>query len=88
MDKKTYTMDEIRAAFVALRASIEEVGGVGSADTDRFLIDDVETDVCAILRGSAGWPLPAVEVAGSELDDDTKLFVGQNYTWVAANGAW
>jgi hypothetical protein len=89
MNQKSYTMDEIKAAFAALRLSIEEVGGVGSADTDRFLLDDVEIDVCAILRGSASWLLPAfAEPDGQELDDDSVLFVGQNYAWVAANGAW
>jgi hypothetical protein len=85
-EPKTYTIEEIQAAFAVVRQSIDEVGGEGSADTDRFLLGDVESDVLAVLRGSISWLLPAAGAA--ERDDDATLFAGQNYGWLAANGMY
>ncbi|MEZ4540203.1 MAG: hypothetical protein R3C43_09540 [Chloroflexota bacterium] len=85
MDKMTFTIAEIRTAFEALKRDIDSVGGSGASATDRFLIDDVATDVERFLTGTAPWAAAECE---READDDETLFMGQNYNWLAANGEW
>ena len=83
MDESKFTVAEIMAAFEAVKCDIDSVGGPGAGATDRFLIDDVATDVVKFLTGEALWAN-----GERELDDDETLFLGQNYNWVAANGEW
>ena len=89
MNEKTYTMDEIMAAFEAVKQGVDAVGGEGAAEEQKFLIDDVATDVRNALTGGASL---AAELSQAryerEADDDETLFVGQNYGWCAANGEW
>ena len=92
---ETYTLSEIRTAFAAVRAVIDDIGGAGAAETERFLMTDVENDVTAFLRGRAPWAAGTVDVdaatdmaAGREADDDEALFASQHYGWLAANGVW
>ncbi len=87
MDERTFTIAEIMAAFEAVKCDIDSVGGPGAGATDRFLIDDVATDVKNFLTGEALWVQYQRE-RERELDDDETLFLGQNYNWVAANGEW
>ncbi|RIK12348.1 MAG: hypothetical protein DCC51_16890 [Anaerolineae bacterium] len=85
MDKtKTYTIEEIRAAFDILKDTLnEDIPGAGE---DRYLLDDVATDVCHILEGTSVGQLE--ESYERECDDDETLFVGQNYNWFMANEEW
>ena len=85
MDESKFTVAEIMAAFETLKRDIDSVGGPGAGATDRFLIDDVATDVRNFLTGKAPW---AKDECEREPDDDETLFVGQNYNWMAANGEW
>ena len=94
MNETTYTLSEIRAAFAAVRAVIDDIGGAGAAETERFLMTDVENDVTAFLRGRAPWAAGTVDVdaatdmaAGREADDEA-LFASRHYGWLAANGVW
>ena len=89
MDEKTYTMDEIMAAFAAVEASVDEVSGDGASESERFLISDVATDVRNFLIGNAVWAADLSKARYErETDDDETLFVGQNYSWFAENGEW
>ena len=51
MSTQTYTIEQIMAAFESVKRSVDEVGGEGEADRERFLIDDVATDVRNALTG-------------------------------------
>ena len=89
MNEKTYTMDEIMAAFEAVKRGVDAISGEGAAEEERFLIDDVATDVRNALAGGASWAADLSQARYErEADDDETLFVGQNYAWFAANGEW
>lgn len=89
MNEKTYTMDEIMAAFEAVKQGVDAVGGEGAAEEEKFLIDDVATDVRNALDGNARWVADLSKARYErEADDDETLFAGQNYAWCAANGEW
>ena len=54
-EEKRYSMDEIMAAFEALRRDLDGNFGEGAADRERYLIGDVAHDVRAFLEGCAAW---------------------------------
>lgn len=83
---KTYTMNEIMAAFAAIQDDLEQNFGAGAGKTERYLIDDVANDVRHVLLGQA----LREEGVGfeRESEDDATLFAGQNYNWFGANGEW
>ena len=81
MSDKTYTMEQIMAAFAAIQEDLEQNFGAGAGKTERYLIDDVANDVRNVLLGQALWAgSVADEEFERELDDDATLFVGQNYS--------
>lgn len=63
VEERRYSMDEIMAAFEALRRDIDGISGEGAADRDRYLIGDVAHDVRAFLEGSAAWAFSLEGVA-------------------------
>lgn len=82
MDKTTFTIDEIMAAFDALKADLDENFGKGTGENNRFLIDDVAIDIKNFLvRGRH-----LADAPEREADDDETLFVGQNYSYFREEG--
>ena len=62
---KTYTIEQIREAFAALRRDIDAgyAGSEYSSERGKFYIGDIETDVLAYLRGVACWMIHQDEAA-------------------------
>lgn len=54
---KTYTTEQIKEAFDALRRDIDSdyAGTELGSERGRFLINDIETDVLHYLKGTACW---------------------------------
>ena len=63
---RRYSMPEIMAAFAALKKDLDENFGEGTGATERFLIDDVATDVRTFLElWTAGLKPLVGELAGA-----------------------
>lgn len=65
MNDKTYTLEQIEAAFAAMRRDIDNdyAGTENDSERGRFLIGDVEVDVLAYLKGDALWMVHQGEAA-------------------------